>query len=251
MIDLHCHILPNLDDGPKDLLESMELVKRALENGITAIVATPHHKNGRYHNEKNRIEAAVKELNANIQKAGINMIICSGQEIRIYGELLDDYKKNKLLTINGSSYMLVELPSNGIPAFTEQILFDLQLNGITPIIVHPERNAAIMENPDMLYKLIKNGALSQITAASIDGKFGKKIKNLSIQLIEANLTHFIASDAHNLSTREIGLVKAYGSIDSGYADYFRQNAKTVLTGGCISKEPPYLISRKKKFFGLI
>lgn len=250
MVDIHSHILPGLDDGAADIAESLEMAEQAAEEGIRMIAATPHHKNGRYENEKAAVEAAVLAMNKHLYKSGIDVTIYAGQEVRMYGELLEDYENNKLLPVAGSSYMLIEFPSNGIPAFAEQVLFDMQLHGIIPIIVHPERNTAISENPDKLYKLIKNGALSQITAASVNGQFGKKIKQLSIQLIEANLTHFIASDAHNTSTRAFGLKQAYEAIDPDYAAYFKENAETVLNGGYIMKEQPHHVARKKKFLGL-
>jgi protein-tyrosine phosphatase len=250
MVDLHSHILPGLDDGAADIAESIEMAKQAEKEGIRLIVATPHHKNGRYENEKAAVEAAVLTLNKQLYESGIHVTIHAGQEVRMYGELIEDFDNNKLLPFGQSKHMLIEFPSNGIPAFAEQVLFDMQVNGITPIIVHPERNTAINENPDKLYKLIKNGALSQITAASVNGKFGKKIKALSMQLIEANLAHFIASDAHNTTTRAFGLTQAYETMDPGYADYFKENAEIVLNGGYIAKEPPHHVARKKKFLGL-
>lgn len=250
MIDLHCHILPGVDDGAKDVSQSIEMAKAAEKEGITAIIATPHHMNGTYKNEKAAVEYDVDILNTQLQQAGIGVDIYAGQEVRLYGELLQDYENNKLLTVNHSTHMLVEFPSSSIPAFAEQLLFDMQLKGITPIIVHPERNAAIAEDPDRLYKLIKNGALSQVTAASVNGKFGKKIKALSMQLIEADLTHFIATDAHNTTSRGFGLGQAYSEIDSDYAAYFQENAEAVLAGQYIQKEPPNHVARKKKFLGL-
>lgn len=250
MIDLHCHILPGIDDGAKDLSQSIEMAKAAEQEGITAIVATPHHMNGTYENEKSDVEYDVGILNTQLKQAGIVVDIYAGQEVRLYGELLEDYENNKLLTVNHSTHMLVEFPSSSIPAFAEQLLFDMQLKGITPIIVHPERNAAISENPDRLYTLVKNGALSQVTAASVCGTFGKKVKALSMQLIEANLTHFIATDAHNMTTRGFCLANAYTEIDSDYAAYFQENAEAILTGGYIQKELPQHVARKKRFLGL-
>ena len=250
MIDIHCHILPGIDDGAKDIAQSIEMARSAEQEGITAIVATPHHMNGTYKNEKEAIEQGVRLLNAYLEQEDINVDIYAGQEVRLYGELLQDYEDGRLLTVNSSAHMLVEFPSSSIPGFAEQLLFDMQLKGITPIIVHPERNAAIAENPDRLYKLIQNGALSQVTAASVNGLFGKKAKALSLQLIEANLTHFIATDAHNTTTRGFGLANAYNEIDPDYAAYFQENAQAVLSGQYIEKEPPQHVTRKKKFLGL-
>lgn len=250
MIDLHCHILPGIDDGAQDLAQSLEMAAAAQEEGIHTIVATPHHKNGTYENEKSAILYDVDVLNKQIKNMGIDVQIVPGQEIRLYGELLEDYEQDRLAVIHQSAYMLVEFPSSTIPAFAEQVLFDIQMKGITPIIVHPERNAAIAEDPNRLYKLIKNGALSQVTAASVNGKFGKKAKALSMQLIESNLTHFLATDAHNTTSRGFGLAAAYNEIDPDYADYFQENAEAVLAGQYVQKEAPIHITRKKRFLGL-
>ncbi|MEM1502835.1 CpsB/CapC family capsule biosynthesis tyrosine phosphatase [Domibacillus sp. 8LH] len=250
MIDIHCHILPGVDDGARDLVQSLEMAEAAQKEGITTIVATPHHQNGSYNNEKGAIEQDVDFLNKQLASAGIDVKIAAGQEVRLYGELLEDYHQNKLLTVNHSTHMLVEFPSSSIPGFAEQLLFDMQLNGITPIIVHPERNAAIAENPDRLYKLIKNGALSQVTAASVNGLFGKKAKTLSSQLIESNLTHFIATDAHNTTSRSFGLAQAYNEIHPDYAAYFQENAEAIFSGRYIEKEPPQHVARRRKFLGI-
>ena len=101
--------------------------------------------------------------------------------------------------------MLIEFPSSHLPRYANKLLFDLQVQGIVPIIVHPERNREIMENPDRLYNLVKEGALSQLTGTSVTGKMGKKIQKFSFDLIQTNLTHFIASDAHNTTTRPFDL----------------------------------------------
>jgi protein-tyrosine phosphatase len=254
LIDLHCHLLPGVDDGAKDLQESIEMAKAAVSEGITHIVATPHHNNGNYSNSKEQIIAKVQELQDALQKENIPLTILPGQEHRISGDTLHDYENGKLLTLNDAGkYVLIELPSNHVPRYTEQILFDLQMKEITPIIVHPERNQDIIENPEILYQLVKKGACTQITASSLTGHFGKKIKKFALDLIEANLTHFIASDAHNVSTRPFRMQEAYETIDKEFGVStvynFRENAELVIEGQTIYREIPQRI-KKKKFLGL-
>ncbi|CAG9621390.1 tyrosine-protein phosphatase [Sutcliffiella rhizosphaerae] len=255
MIDIHCHILPSVDDGAKHMTESLEMARAAEKEGITAIVATPHHNNGQYMNTKLDIMEKVKELNGRIQKEGIDITILPGQECRISGEMLDQLDREELLTMNDKDkYIFVELPSSQVPLYTEQIIYDIQLKGITPIIVHPERNAELIENPEKLYQLVKNGACTQVTAASVVGKFGKKIKKFAIDMIEANLTHFVASDAHNLKNRSFQMSEAYKIIEkecgSDATYLLMENAELLVEGSMIIKEIPERI-KKKKLFGLI
>ncbi|MGE6257018.1 tyrosine-protein phosphatase [Heyndrickxia sporothermodurans] len=254
MIDIHCHILPGVDDGAKNLSESLAMARQAINEGIDTIIATPHHKNGKYINRKVEIIDRVQQLNKAFKKEGIDLTILPGQENRIFGKILEEYAEGEILTLTGISvYLFIEFPSGHVPRYAKQLLYDIQLHGLVPIIVHPERNTQLMEHPNQLYDFVKNGATTQITAASLTGHFGKKIKKFTEQLIEANLTHFIASDAHNTTTRAFKMSEAldvleekYG-IDSIY--YFTENAELLVEGSHIVREVPEPI-KTKKFFGL-
>jgi protein-tyrosine phosphatase len=250
MVDIHCHILPEIDDGAKNVEDSLTMAREAEKQGIHTIIATPH-LNNQYNNRKSMIVDKVVELNRVIQEAGIEVTILPGQEPRIYGELLEDLDKDQIQTLNDSQYVFIEFPSNHVPRYTEKLLFDLQLRGLTPIIVHPERNAEIMERPEVLYRLVERGALTQVTASSVCGYFGKKIKSFSEQLIESNLTHFIASDAHNVGNRGFKMEEAFTAIDSQFGiDYiylFKENAELLIEGKNVSKEMPMEIKKKKRF----
>lgn len=253
MVDIHCHILSGIDDGAKDLNESIALAKAAVQEGITTIIATPHHKNGRYENTKQSILQKVMELNEVLVKEQIPLTILPGQEPRIYGEILQDYENGEILTLNNNQYLFIELPSGHVPRYTEKLLFDIQLQGITPVIVHPERNQELMERPDLLYRLVEKGALTQITAASVAGLFGKKIMKFTLQLIDANLTHFVSSDAHNVEKRSFKMVEAFDVIEKKYGVesvyLFKENAELLAAGKNIYKEPPNKI-KTKKFLGI-
>ncbi len=209
MIDIHSHILPGIDDGAKTIQDSIDMAKKAVSEGIHTIIATPHHRNGKYDNLKSDILPLVCDLNETFKQENINLQVLPGQECRIYGEILEDYQKGDILPLNQSShYLFIEFPSSSVPRYAERLLYDIQVEGLTPIIVHPERNAEIIERPDKLYKLVKNGAVTQLTASSLVGYFGKNIQKFSQQLIEANLTHFIASDAHNIHNRSSKMEEA-------------------------------------------
>ncbi|WP_040207141.1 tyrosine-protein phosphatase [Neobacillus jeddahensis] len=251
MIDVHCHILPGVDDGARDMSESIEMAKKAVEQGIHTIVATPHHLNNQYENAKETILPRVIELNQALQAEKIDLKILAGQETRIYGEMVEGFEKGEIQPINGTNYVLVEFSSSQVPRYTEKLFYDLQMKGLIPVIVHPERNQQLIEQPDLLYQFVKKGALTQVTAASICGDFGKKIKKFSLQLVEANLTHFIASDAHNTRNRTFKLREAFDVIQSTYGEdmvyLFDDNAALVIEGSNVYKEVPERIKKKKLF----
>lgn len=254
MIDLHCRILPKLDDGAQSIEDSIAMAKEACKEGIHTIVATPHHQNGVYTNPAENILHQVKQLNDRLKEEEINLTILPGQEIRLYGELLEDYELGKIVTLNRTDkYILIEFPANHVPRYAEKMLYELRVKGITPIIVHPERNTEIIERPEVLYKLVNQGALTQITAGSVTGKFGKKIKKFSLQLIEHHLTHVISSDAHNTTTRSFHLQLAYETVEKTFGSstlyYFKENTYSLISGEMIYREEPEKI-RRKKILGL-
>lgn len=251
MIDIHSHILMNVDDGAKTAEDSIAMAKQAIAEGIHTIVATPHHMNGTYKNPKEKIMTDVVQLNELFQKENIPLTVLAGQEIRLYGELLQDFQNGEILSLNnGNEYLLIELPSSHVPMYTECLLHEIQLEGLIPVIVHPERNKAFLEQPDRLYHLVNQGALTQVTAASIAGCFGKSIQKFSHQLIEANLTHVIASDAHNTTTRGFKMTEAMDVIEKKFGyDTLRavqENADLLVQGQMVYKEVPQPI--KKSFF---
>lgn len=249
MIDIHCHILSGLDDGAQTIQDSLTMAKAAVQSGIKKIVATPHHQTSKYVNPRDEIVQKVAEMNEALQREGIPLEVLSGQEVRVFGEWLEDYKRGNIATINNQNYVLVEFPANHVPVYSEQLFYEIQLSGLTPIIVHPERNSQIVEQPDKLYHLVEKGALAQLTAASVTGAFGKKVQKFSRQLIEANLVHFIASDAHNTTTRSFKMDEAFERIGKEYGlDYvalFAENAELVIDGKMIYRENPQRIQRRK------
>lgn len=253
MIDLHCHILAGIDDGAQTMADSVEMARAAVNEGIQTIIATPHHKDGRYENTKLRIMEETELLNQKLKEENIPLTILPGQETAIHGDLLKGLAIGEVCTLNDTNYIFIELPAGHVPRYTEKMIYELQLEGKIPVIVHPERNQEITERPDILYKLVKNGALSQVTASSISGKFGKKIKGFSEQLIDSNLVHFIASDAHNTNRRGFHLVHAYDNINTRYGVdmvyFFKENAELLVQGKNIYKEVPQHV-KKKKFLGL-
>lgn len=253
MIDIHCHILPGIDDGSQSMEDTIEMARAAVDEGIHTIIATPHHRNSKYENPKELIIPQVDAVNQVLINEGIDLKVLPGQEVRLYGELVEGIEKNEILNLNHTQYLFIEFPSNHVPRYAETLLFDLQLQEITPIIVHPERNQEIIERPEVLYNLVKKGALTQVTASSVSGHFGKKIRNFSFQLIEANLTHFIASDAHNVTSRGFKMAETMDILQSKYGIdlvyFFQENAELLVQGNHVYQDTPELL-KKKKFLGI-
>ena len=215
MIDLHAHILPGLDDGAKDLDESLAMCLVAAKDDITEIVATPHTGNGNYDNDPDRILAAVEDLNGRLKENGISVRIRPGADIYIHERLVDLVKDRKVLTVNDNMrYVMVEFPRHVIPPNYLEWMFHLTLAGLTPILTHPERNTAVNGNTDIVRKWVEKGGLVQLTAMSISGDFGPEIRKCSEELLRYNLVHVIASDAHSADRRPPKLSKALKAASS-------------------------------------
>ena len=248
MIDIHCHILHGVDDGPKIRTDSLAMAQAAVKEGIHTIIASPHHQNGIYINSRLDIEAKVMEFNRLMQEENIPLTVLVGQETRINRDMIKELQMGVITPLNNTKFVFIEFPSGEIPCYAEQMLFDIQVGGYIPIIVHPERNRQIADNPSILFNLVQKGSLTQVTAASIVGEFGKAIQKLSYQLIESNLTHFIASDAHNTTSRDFRLKKAYEKICKRYGDetfnMYMENARLLIKGEDVYCKEPVDIRRK-------
>lgn len=255
MIDLHCHILPGVDDGPKDWEMSLEMAKVAVDEGITHILATPHHMNRHWMNPKSEVLILVNELQERIDSENIPLTIFPGQEVRLHGEILQNIQKDEICFIDEfNQYILIEFPTATVPDYADRLFYEMQSVGITPIIVHPERNHAILKDPSILYEFVSRDILTQLTAASYLGLFGKEIEKLSTQLIEHNLVHFLASDAHNVTSRNFYMKEAFRKLEKEYGNEkvraFDQVTRDLVNGDVISIPEPEKIEKNKRFFGL-
>ncbi len=209
MIDIHCHILPGLDDGAASLEASLAMAGLAVADGIKGIVATPHTLNGVSTNAVSDILFAVSQLQKALSAGGIPLSIYPGSEAHLVTRMALKIRNGEICTLNNNGkYVLVELPSQSVPAGVKQEVFELKLGGITPIIAHPERNAVIQNNADILRELIHMGALAQVTAMSLLGDFGSGTGECAKRLLENRLVQIIASDAHSQRTRPPLLAQA-------------------------------------------
>jgi len=195
--DLHCHLLPGIDDGSKDLEQSLAMAKIAVDDGIRTVVVTPHHLNGVYSNPASEVIRAVAELRESLLAEGIPLKILPGTELHLVPELPEELSAGRALTVaNQKKAVLVELPVHTVPYGSEHLLEQLLAQGLQPIIAHPERNSQLRSDPEILEEWVGMGCLGQITAQSCTGQFGPQVQETARDMIHRGLIHIAASDAH-------------------------------------------------------
>jgi protein-tyrosine phosphatase len=253
MIDIHCHILWGVDDGPSCMAETLKMMEQAVKEGITTIIATSHSHHPLYDVEYGVVTNQIDLLQNELINNNIPLTLYTGHEVRLSDSIISLYQTKQIHTLANSQYLLLELPANSIPNYTKHIIHELLLEGITPIIAHPERNKAIAEKPNRLLELIQLGAVSQITAGSLTGYFGRAIQKLSLDLVKANLVHVYGSDAHNLLTRpflfEEGLIYLEKKRELEVVDILLENNMRILQNKPLRiKEPEEIDSKWWKIF---
>ena len=216
MVDIHHHLLPGLDDGSNSLETSVQMAKQAAADGITHIVCTPH-ANGQY-----RFDAAVnadllRELRAYLAAENVGITLGSGCDFHLSFENVQQAKRDpSRFSINGFGYLLVEPPDYGIPPGLTETLYELQLAGLTPVLTHPERNPTLQAEPERMRPWLRGGLLVQVTADSLTGHKGRKAQRMAHMLLEKRWVHFLATDAHNTTTRPPRMKEAHDLVATKY-----------------------------------
>lgn len=251
MIDLHCHILPGVDDGAQTIEDSLDMARYAVKQGITHILCTPHHNNGKYMNPKNEIIERVALLQERFDQEQIPITLLEGQEVRLTTLLMEDLAQDRLLfTDLDDTYILIEFPSNSIPDSAENIFYQLLDKGKIPVIVHPERNAGFIKEPIRLTEFLDMGCLAQLTAPSYVGKFGKEIQKTAKLMVENRMVQMVASDAHGINKRNFYLKEAYEAISKDHGielvNQMQQVTKDLVNGDQVHFEP-YREMKRSKF----
>jgi protein-tyrosine phosphatase len=218
LIDLHCHILPGIDDGSPDLGVSLDMARMAVADGITTIACTPHIFPGVYDNTGPLINLAIEELRAALREEDIPLRLLSGADVHIAPDLVPGLRSGRVLGINGSRYFLFEPPQNVLPPRFDDFVFNLLTAGYVPILTHPERLAWIENHYELVRRLAGAGVLLQLTAASITGRFGRRVRYWSDRMLEEDLVFLIATDAHNTDKRPPLLSEAREILDQRYGD---------------------------------
>jgi len=247
VIDLHSHVLPGVDDGARTIEDSRELARRAAAEGITAIAATPHVR-ADYPTTADQMEAGVASLRADFAQQQIPLKILHGGELDLeaMARLGEDDLRRFTIAQTGH-YLLIEFPYRGWPLNLEHQLFDLALSGITAILAHPERNAEVQADPGRLAPFAERGGLIQITAASLDGRIGRRSQKAAEELIAAGHAHLLASDAHTPDVREAGLADAVEALaDEELARYLTETAPAAVVAG--EPLPPRPTPKRRRGF---
>ncbi len=199
MIDLHTHLLPDWDDGAADRAESDRMIALAREDGISKIALTPHvFRLTKHSTDGSGLKTRVREFVSQTESPEI--VLYPGAEVYVHPDMIAHIKDFEL-TVNGSNYVFIEFPATQVPSGTTGLVYQMMLAGLIPIISHPERNAAFVRSPDLLFELIHQGALAQVTGQSLTGGFGPVVQKAAESFLRHGLVHLIASDAHNADTR--------------------------------------------------
>lgn len=212
LTDIHCHLLPGIDDGATDLPASLAMAKMAADDGIQTITVTPHQLGNFAHNRGDDIRALTAALQDQITTAGIPLSILPGADVRIEDGMLDGLLAGDVLTLGDHrKHVLLELPHETYFPL-EGLLAELKRHGIVGILSHPERNRGLLHAPELLPELVDAGCLMQVTAGSLVGTFGADSQRLGQWMIQHGLVHFIATDAHGPRNRRPLLSRAYGKV---------------------------------------
>jgi protein-tyrosine phosphatase len=223
MVDIHCHILPALDDGAKSFDEALKMAEMAIEDGVTHVVATPH-SNSEYHFDFGVVRERRNELQA---KLGDRLQLATGCDFHLSVENLEAIRACPAnYTINQRRYLLIEFADFAIPPTMETTLQNLQGLGLSLIITHPERNPLIRAQPQRLKRWLQQGCFVQVTAQSLLGKWGEAARKQVEALLDQKMVHFFASDAHNTAQRPLRLKEAYGMVAERWGESLAQSLFT-------------------------
>jgi protein-tyrosine phosphatase len=201
LIDLHCHLLPGVDDGSKDLTMSLAMARMASSDGISTIACTPHILPGVYNNSGPAIRRAVARLGESVVEAGIPITLIAGADVHIAPDLDVQLRDGRALTLHNSRYLLLEPPHHVLPPRFEDLIFGLQAAGYCPILTHPERLSWVEGHYDLIGRLVSSSVLMQITAGSVMGRFGRRPRYWAERMLDEGLCHLLATDAHNTEQR--------------------------------------------------
>ena len=254
MIDIHAHVLPGLDDGPANLGEAVELAQAAVEDGIDTVVATPHMLDGVYDASREAVFQALGRLNDALSEHGLPLSVLAGADVHAEADVPGLLRDGRLVTVaDRGKHLLLELPTDVVPRELHQLLFHVQLQGVRPVISHPERNRVIQDDPAELLSLVEAGCLTQVTAASILGDFGSHVQECAERLFEWRMVHFVATDMHGVRKRRPKL-RAAGErvrelIGDDEAEWILQrNPGALVHGEYVNVPEPERPPAKKRWF---
>jgi protein-tyrosine phosphatase len=249
VIDLHSHILPGVDDGPAALEGALEMARAAAADGIELVAATPHVRDD-YPTSADLMERRLEELRAAVDAAGIPLELRPGGELSLAELDRDRAELGRFGLAGNREYLLVETPYFGWPPDLERRLFDLRARGVTPVLAHPERNGEVQEHPELLQSLVEAGTLVQVTAASVDGRIGRRARTTAFRLLELGWAHLLGSDAHTPAIRAIGLSSSVDELDDDELGRWLtvEMPMAIVEGGELPSRPERKRRRRFRWF---
>jgi protein-tyrosine phosphatase len=208
-VDIHCHVLPHIDDGASSWDEALAMARMAVEDGTSTIIATPHQLGSYAQNDAAAIRQKVSQINALLNQQKIPLTVLPGADVRIEAEMLDLLRAGKVLTLGDQKkHVLLELPHEMYLPL-EPVLEGLARLKLTGILSHPERNHGLLKNPELISGLVDAGCFMQVTAGSLTGTFGPQCQDLATEMVARQQVHFVATDAHGSRARRPLLRRAF------------------------------------------
>jgi protein-tyrosine phosphatase len=247
MIDFHTHVLYGVDDGSRDMQMSLEMLSISRQQGVKHICLTPHYISGEYEITRQDYELRVGKLYNNVNSDDLKLY--HGLEIYINPDLPSLYREKKIWGINDSKYLLIELPMQQFPIYTDKVFYQLRLEGVVPIIAHPERNLSIIKNRELLENLIRMGTVVQMNSGSLNGMYGSMIQKFADELVKMNMVHLLGSDAHNVTKRPPQINDGYKRVKALNPDAYEwiiDNEHNIINNEVI--ELPEIKKINKKIF---
>lgn len=253
MIDIHCHIVPGVDDGAKTLDDALAMLKIAESEGIKKIINTSHYHPQFKYTKGEDLLVELENFNKIIKENGIDVEVIIGNELYFDDSFLECIEKKEFYTLNNSKYVLVEFSPTNFPKKLSEVVYEFKIRGYVPILAHVERYNDIQQNPSLITEAIKEGALIQINASSVLGKGSSEAHRITEILLKNSLVHFVATDAHGPERRRPMIREAYDYVCSEYGEkkaerLFINNASRVINNEEVEIEVEVNSVKNKKSF---
>jgi protein-tyrosine phosphatase len=238
VIDLHCHLLPGIDDGAADLSVSLQMARAFVEQGVTVVACTPHILPGLYHNSGPAIRQATDDLQAVLNDEGIRLRVVPGADAHMTPDFVAGLRSGRVLSLADSRYVLVEPPHHTAPPQLEDFFFNLVVAGYVPILTHPERLSWVPSRYETIKRLVQAGVLMQVTCGSLSGAFGRNPLYWANRMLDEGLVHILASDAHDAERRRPDLAAGFELAAKRVGPKEAQNLVLTRPAGILGNQTP-------------
>ncbi len=238
MIDLHCHIIPGIDDGAADIAVSLAMARASAADGVSVLACTPHILPGLYHNTGPQIRAMLQRLQEVLEQEGIPLRLVPGADVHMVPDLVEGLRSGRILSIADSRYVLVEPPHHTAPPQLEDFFFGLLVAGVVPILTHPERLSWVPQRYEAIQRLVRAGVWMQITSGSLAGAFGRTAQYWAHRMLDEGCVHILATDAHDTKHRRPDLSRGRELAEMRVGSKEAKHLVVTRPGGVIANELP-------------